>query len=69
MPDPSDFTFKDLVFKPWKLFVPEKKEEEKKKGFEMPELPEDVKKTVLRYGNRITSISNGRKHIDFDFED
>jgi acyl-coenzyme A synthetase/AMP-(fatty) acid ligase len=40
-----------------------------KKGFQMPEVPENVRKTVLKYGNRLSGIPNGRKSIDYDFED
>ena len=47
--------------------VPGKSEE--KKGFKMPEIPENVMKAVLKYGNRLSGISNGRKSMDFDFED
>ena len=39
------------------------------KRFQMPEVPENVKKAVLKYGNRLSGIPNGRKSIDFDFED
>jgi len=61
-----DFSFTD-IFRPWKLFMPEMKG--KKKGFSMPEIPEDAMKILLKYGNRISGIPNGRKSIDFDFED
>ena len=54
-------------FRPWKLFMPETKG--KKKGFEMPEIPDDMRKMLLKYGNRISGIPNGRKSIDVDFED
>lgn len=40
-----------------------------KKGFRFPEVPENVRKAVLKYGNRLSGIPNGRKSIDFDFED
>ena len=39
------------------------------KHFKMPEVPENVKKAVMKYGNRLSGIPNGRKSIDFDFED
>jgi hypothetical protein len=35
----------------------------------MPEIPEDLRKTLFKYGNRLSGIPNGRKSIDFDFED
>lgn len=53
--------------KPWEMFMPDFKEI--KKNVKMPEVPEEVKKAVLKYGNRITSVSNGRKHITHDFEE
>ena len=59
------FTLSDLL-KPWKLFAQEKPE---KKQFKMPEIPENVMKAVLKYGNRLSGISNGRRWMDFDFED
>jgi acetyl esterase/lipase len=46
--------------------APVKKEE--KKAFKMPEIPEDVMKAVLKYGNRVSGLSNGRRWIDHDFE-
>ena len=61
-----DFSLMDL-FRPWKLFMPETKG--KKKGFEMPEIPDDMRKMLLKYGNRLSGIPNGRKSIDVDFED
>ena len=42
---------------------------EEKKRFKMPEIPESVMNAVLKYGNRLSGIPNGRKWIDFDFED
>ena len=59
------FTLSDLL-KPWKLFMPDKPE---KKHFKMPEIPESVTKAVLKYGNRLSGIPNGRRSMDFDFED
>ena len=41
----------------------------KKKGFKMPEIPEDVKNLVMKYGNRVSGLSNGRRWIDHDFEE
>ena len=36
----------------------------------MPEIPEFVRKALLKYGNRMMGmLSTGRKTIDFDFED
>ena len=36
----------------------------------MPEMPESVRKAILKYGNRMVGrISTERKKIDFDFED
>jgi hypothetical protein len=32
-------------------------------------MPEEMRKLLLKYGNRISGIPNGRKSIDFDFED
>ena len=55
------------LFRPWKLFMPET--EGKKKKYEMPEIPDDMRKLLLKYGNRISGIPNGRKSIDVDFED
>ena len=46
-----------------------KKVRDKKEAFKMPEIPEPLWKTVLKYGNRVAGIPNGRKQIDFDFED
>ena len=46
-----------------------KKVRDKKEAFKMPEIPEPLRKTVLKYGNRVAGIPNGRKQIDFDFED
>ena len=41
-----------------------------RKNSSLPEIPEVVRKAVLKYGNRmIGMISTGRKTIDFDFED
>ena len=51
---------------PWKMFMP--KQERKKEPFQMPEIPEGVMKAVLKYGNRLAGIPNGRKQITFDFE-
>lgn len=42
---------------------------EGKKGFQMPEIPENIMNAVLKYGNRLSGIPNGRKWMDFDFED
>ncbi|MCR5233416.1 MAG: hypothetical protein K6E53_05850 [Lachnospiraceae bacterium] len=44
--------------------MPQKKTGE---GFKMPEIPEDLKKSILKYGNRIAGISNGRRWIDHDY--
>ena len=39
-------------------------------GGNMPEVPENVRKALLKYGNRLAGmIYTGRKSIDFDFED
>ena len=43
--------------------------EGKKKKYEMPEIPYDIRKMLLKYGNRLSGIPNGRKSIDVDFED
>ena len=53
--------------RPWKMFMPDK--DEIKKHIKMPEIPEPVKKAALKYGNRLSGMSNGRKHITVDFED
>jgi acyl-coenzyme A synthetase/AMP-(fatty) acid ligase len=62
----SDFRFTDL-FRPWKLFLPEK--ERKDKGFAMPEITDEMSKFLLKYGNRLAGIPVGRKSIDIDFEE
>lgn len=51
-------------FRPWKMFMPQRKSGE---GFKMPEIPEDLKKSMLKYGNRIAGIPNGRRWIDHDY--
>ncbi len=51
--------------RPWKLFLPQRKKGE---GARLPEIPEDVRKKILKYGNRLSGISNGRRWIDHDFE-
>ena len=51
---------------PWKMFMPHRQEKE---AFRMPEIPENVRKTVLKYGNRLSGLSNGRRWIDHDFEE
>ena len=43
--------------------------DKKKKGFNLSELPEGIRKPLLKYGNRISGIPNGRKSINFDFDD
>ena len=35
----------------------------------LPEMPESVRKAVLKYGNRLSGLPNGRKWMDYDFED
>ena len=62
----QSFSFGD-IFRPWKLFMPET--EWKDKGFKLPEMSEETRKTLFKYGNRLAGIPNGRKAIDFDFED
>ena len=52
---------------PWKMFMPDMSDI--KKQIPKPQVPEGVTKAVLKYGNRITSIPNGRKHITHDFEE
>lgn len=45
-------------------------EDKNRKRSRMPEIPEFVRKALLKYGNRMMGmISTGRKSIDFDFED
>ena len=57
--------------KPLKMFMPDMEEIKKniKGNIRMPQVPDSVKKSVLKYGNRVSGLSNGRKQIDFDFED
>ena len=39
-------------------------------GFKvMPEIPENVMKAVIKYGNRLSGMTTGRKQIDYDFEE
>ena len=52
---------------PWKMFMPDMSDI--KKQIPKPQVPEGVTKAVLKYGNRIASIPNGRKHITHDFEE
>lgn len=52
-----------------KLLPGENKGKKEKKPFTMPEIPDAVKKTVLKYGNRLSGLTTGRKQIDFDFEE
>ena len=45
-------------------------EDKSRKRSSMPEMPESVRKAILKYGNRMVGrISTERKKIDFDFED
>ena len=53
--------------KAWGLFKQEKAK--KKEELELPPIPESFWKIVFKYGNRVAGIPNGRKQIDFDFED
>jgi acyl-coenzyme A synthetase/AMP-(fatty) acid ligase len=41
----------------------------KKKALELPRIPEPWMKKLLIYGNRISGIPEGRKWMNFDFED
>ena len=52
-----------------RLFGLNRKGKGEKKSIQMPEVPENVMKTLLKYGNRLSGIPNGRKWMDFDFED
>ena len=63
---PADMSLRNLL-KPWEAIKQEKAKKEK--SFEMPKIPEPVWKAVMKYGNRMAGIPNGRKQIDFDFED
>lgn len=56
---------------PWRRFMPDWKDKNiRDMMFNMYEvLPEDIRKAVIKYGNRIISIPNGRKWIDVDFEE
>ena len=49
--------------------MPVEESDDKEKGVELPNIPEDVKKVILKYGNRLSGLSMGRKQIDFNFED
>ena len=40
-----------------------------RKLFRMPEIPENVMKALLKYGNRLAGIPAGRKKMDHDFEE
>lgn len=46
-----------------------KGDKQEKKGFTMPKVPEGVLKAVMKYGNRIMAIPNGRKWVQHDIED
>jgi hypothetical protein len=61
-----NFQFTDL-FKPWKHFMPAAANTDN--GFKMPEISEDMIKVLFKAGNAVSGIHNGRKNIDFDFED
>ena len=54
---------------PFGLFGKKAEKSGKPEGFKLPEIPENVMKLVLKYGNRLSGIPNGRKSMDFDFED
>lgn len=47
----------------------DKRDEEKDELFKLPEIPDDVWKTLLKYGNRLAGLMTGRKDIPADFED
>jgi len=59
-------------FSPIDLLTPRKlltRKKAQKKQLKMPEIPDSVMKAALKYGNRLSGIPNGRKWINFDFED
>lgn len=58
----------DPLMKLLEIFFPSEKPK-KKTEEEKFEIPEPLMKALLKYGNRITSIPNGRKSYPFDFED
>ena len=64
----NDFTTNPFytMFWPYSMSTPKK---EKEKRSMMPQVPESVTKAIMKYGNRITGISKGRKWIDYDFEE
>jgi hypothetical protein len=49
---------------PWKMLMPERKHNAR----EMPEIPPAIMNVVLKYGNRLAGIPNGRRQISYDFE-
>ena len=53
--------------KPWAPFMPDtgKKDE----AFRGPEIPDEVWKNVLKFGNNLAGLFMGKKQINFDFED
>ena len=53
--------------RPWAMFMPDI--DELKKNIKMPEIPQSVIDAAIKYGNRISGLSTGRKHITDDFED
>ena len=61
-----NFTLADH-FKPWKHFMPAAANTDN--GFKMPEISEDMINLLFKAGNTVSGIHNGRKNIDFDFED
>jgi len=48
----------------WPFFGADKRNEQT-----LPKLPEELWKTVLKYGNRLIGLSTRRRSYDFDFED
>ena len=68
---PSGKTKGNSFHDPFRIFGSLFSDEDKdKKRSHMPEIPEFVRKALLKYGNRMMGmLSTGRKTIDFDFED
>ena len=53
---------------PMQLFWPFSGMDKRNKP-ELPKMPEELWKVVLKYGNRLIGLPTGRKSYDFDFED
>ena len=53
---------------PMQLFWPFSGMDKRNKP-ELPKMPEELWKVVLKYGNQLIGLPTGRKSYDFDFED